>query len=249
MLVTRKAIAGVDCLVTVSAELKRDTLRLAAPRRAIRVIANAADPSRFSPMDQSAARAELGLTGDGPLLVYASRLDEAKGLSHLLVALRRVLNRLPDCRLAIIGEGPHRRQLEREVDEMELRHAVLFAGFHPHSDVALWMNASDLVVHPSLSEGSPLPIYEAMACGRPSVATNVGGIPEIVTSDDFGLLVPPADPAALADALLDGIAREWDRDRIRSRGASHTWGHVADQLLDVYRKVLQGNGNRRSLTT
>ncbi|TEU15543.1 MAG: glycosyltransferase family 4 protein [Anaerolineales bacterium] len=237
-LVTRKALSSVGTVITVSAELKERTLALEAPRREIRVIPNGVDLRKFAPMDQGQARAELGLSDDKAIFVYASRLDEAKGLSYLLAALKRVLNHNTDCLLALVGDGPYRLQLERQVAQLDLHNHVVFAGFRPHAEIAKWMSACDLVVHPSLTEGSPLPIYEALACGRPTIASPVGGIPDLITCDDYGLLVPPADAEALGEALLSGIHRQWDHDRIRSHGEEYTWGHVADQLISLYEEVL-----------
>jgi teichuronic acid biosynthesis glycosyltransferase TuaC len=237
-LVTRKAISSVDVVITVSAALKDRTLALETPKRGIRVIPNGVDLRRFDPIDRGQARAELGLPQDRRILVYASRLDEAKGLSYLLAALRKVLSHNNRCLLVLVGDGPYRQHLEQEATELGLQDDVIFAGPRPHAEIVKWMSASDLVVQPSLSEGSPLSVYEALACGRPMIASRVGGIPELITGDDYGLLVPPADPEALAEVLLSGFRKEWDAERIRSHGQKHTWEHVADQLICLYEEVL-----------
>ena len=82
------------------------------------------------------------------------------------------------CLLILLGEGSFRRQLTQHIADLNLEPGVIMAGLRPHAEIAKWMGACDLVVHPSLSEGSPLPVYEALACGRPVVASRVGGIPE-----------------------------------------------------------------------
>jgi len=240
-LVTKRALGTVDTVITVSAALKERALALETPQRKIRVIPNGVDLRVFALMDRGQARAELGLDGDKVIFVYASRLVEAKGLSYLLMALKRVLDHNIDGLLVLVGEGPYRLQLERQVAQLDLHNHVVFAGFRPHAEIAKWMSACDLVVHPSLTEGSPLPIYEALACGRPAVASRVGGIPELITCDDYGLLVPPADAEALAEALLSAIQRDWDPGRLRSHAERYTWGHVADQLINLYEGVLAGH--------
>ncbi len=237
-LVTKKAISSVDVIITVSAALKDKTLALGIPKREIRIIPNGVNLRRFAPIGRGQARAELGLPQDRKILVYASRLDEAKGLSCLLAALERVLSHDSHCLLVLVGDGPYRQHLEQEAIELGLQDDVIFAGLRPHAEIVKWMSACDLVVQPSLNEGSPLPVYEALACGRPMIASRVGGIPELITSDDYGLLVPPADPEALSKALLSGFRKEWDPERIRKHGEKYTWGRVADQLISLYEELL-----------
>jgi teichuronic acid biosynthesis glycosyltransferase TuaC len=240
-LVTKKAIRSVDVIITVSAALKEKTLALETPKREIRIIPNGVDLRKFAPIDRQQARAELGLPQDGKILVYASRLDKAKGLSYLLMAFKRVLSHESNCLLVLVGDGPYRARLNQEIAELGLGNNVRFAGLTPHNEIPKWMSACDLVVQPSLNEGSPMPVYEALACGRPMIASRVGGIPELITNDDYGLLVPPADPVALGEALLYGLRKEWDTGRIRSHSQKYTWGHVADQLIDLYESLSKPN--------
>jgi teichuronic acid biosynthesis glycosyltransferase TuaC len=236
--VTRKGIRSVDRIITVSSELRANTLALASPQRDVQVIPNGVDLRKFAPMDRAQARVEMGLPQDQRILLYASRLDEAKGLSFLVAALKRVLHHDGDCLLVLAGEGPFQSRLAEQIAELELEGNVHFVGLRPHDEIPKWMCACDLLVLPSLNEGSPLPVYEALACGRPVVASRVGGIPELIVEEDYGLLVPPADPEALSRALLSGLQKEWDVERIRRHGERFSWGRVADRLLLVYDEVL-----------
>jgi teichuronic acid biosynthesis glycosyltransferase TuaC len=140
----------------------------------------------------------------------------------------------------IAGDGSFRHRLEQRVLELGLQHRVLFAGLRPHHEMVRWMCACDVVVHPSLAEGSPLPVYEALACGRPVVASSVGGIPELIVGEQYGLLVPPADSASLAEALRCSLDREWDPELIRDRGLQFSWSAVADRLMSVYQEAVDG---------
>lgn len=236
--VTQQAIREANALVTVSAALSEKTRELENPRGVLRVIPNGADLSIFTLQEPDLCREKTGLPRGKRIIVYASRLAEAKGLSELLVAFRRVLQQERDAWLVLLGDGPYRDTLIRETAQLGLGEAVHFVGRKPHSHVAEWMGAADLVVLPSWTEGSPLPVYEALACGRPMVASDVGGIREIITSDDYGLLVPPRDPEALAEGLLRALRREWDAQRIRQHGSRYSWARVARQLVDLYGEVL-----------
>jgi glycosyltransferase involved in cell wall biosynthesis len=239
-IVTQQAIRSVDALVTVSAELREKTLALETPVRDIRVIPNGVDLEQFAPQDAGLSRSELGLPQDKRIIVYASRLAAAKGLSDLLVAFQMVLECRSDCLLILVGDGPYRQPLVRQVTELGLEDHVLLVGRKPYAEVAKWMNAGDVIVHPSLHEGSPLPIYEALACGKPVVASRVGGIPEIITSDAYGLLVPPSNPEALANALLCGLQKGWSPQQIRQHSTSYSWANVAHQLVGLYSEILNG---------
>jgi glycosyltransferase involved in cell wall biosynthesis len=183
---------------------------------------------------------ELGLPQNDRIILYASRLEQAKGLSYLLAAFKRVTRRRSDCLLVLVGDGSYRKLLEQETADLGLQDQVLFAGLRPHEEMVQWICACNLVVHPSLSEGSPLPVYEGLACGRPVIASRVGGIPELITSDNYGLLVPPANAEVLAESLLLGLEMAWDSQLIRNYGVRHSWSAVADRLLDLYEEVLQG---------
>lgn len=233
------AIRHVDGLIAVSTELKERALLFGVPKREITVIPNGVDIQQFSLADQRQARAKLGLTHAKKIIIYISRLDKMKGLSYLLPAFRTVAERRGDCLLALVGEGPYRARLEQEVARLGLEQSVVLAGFRPHSEIPTWINACDLVVHPSLLEGSPLPIYEALACGKPVVASRIGGIPELITSDAYGLLMPPANSEALAESLSYGLEKTWNSQTIRHCGTQYSWSAVAERLLNLYRQVLQ----------
>lgn len=100
------------------------------------------------------------------------------------------------------------------------------------------MNAADLFVLSSLNEGNPTVMFEALGCGKPFVGTRVGGIPEIITSEDYGLLVKPGNVQDLADILLKALTKEWDSERIAAYARQYSWGYVVDRIIQVYNDVL-----------
>jgi glycosyltransferase involved in cell wall biosynthesis len=116
---------------------------------------------------------------------------------------------------------------------------VLLAGGKLHDEIPVWMNACDLFVLPSLSEGNPTVLPEALGCGKPFVGTRVGGVPEVITSDECGLLVGPADPDDLAEKILVALDREWDREAILAYAQRYTWENIAKEIMGVYERVLR----------
>ncbi len=179
-------------------------------------IHNGVDLERFTG-SAPLTRAELGLREGIPVIGTVCRLDEpVKGLTVLLEATARLTRQAegPGCQLLIVGEGPADHLLHERVGKLEMAERVVFAGMR--RDIERLLPVLDVFVLPSLTEGFGIAIVEAMAAGRPVVATQVGGIPEVVVHLDTGLLVPPGDADALA-AAIEAILR--DPNRARALGA------------------------------
>lgn len=136
-----------------------------------------------------------------PQLLYVGNLVPGKGVHFLLKALPNVVREYPDVELTIVGDGPQRLQLMRLADKLGLTSRVVFLGRLPHDEIPSIMHMSDLFVLPSLSEATPRVVMEAMAMELPVVATRVGGIPEIIEDGRTGVVVEPANPQQLAEAI------------------------------------------------
>ena len=149
----------------------------------------------------------------GPLVGVVARLQPEKGVADFLKAVARVSAACPEARFLVVGEGPLREELLGLVDRLGLRGRVRFLGHRP--DARDLIGLFDVLVVPSLTEGTPLIVLEAMAGGVPVVASAVGGIPDQVRHDREGLLIPPGDTTALGDVLLELLQ---DPDRARRLG-------------------------------
>ena len=186
--------------------------------------------------DASGVRRALGLDPEALVVGFVGRLHPVKGLSYCVRAFSTVVRELPEARLVLVGDGPERAQLERLCDVEGVFDRVLFLGQRP--DVAQIMSAMDVLVLPSLAEGLSRVVLEAMAMGKPVVATRVGGQSEAVVDGATGLLVPPAEPGALAQALLKVLS---DRTVARQMGAEgrarvDSWFSV-DHAVSRYEKL------------
>ncbi|OGL05275.1 MAG: hypothetical protein A3J45_04130 [Candidatus Rokubacteria bacterium RIFCSPHIGHO2_02_FULL_69_13] len=168
-----------------------------------------------------------------------TRFHPIKGVRYLIEALPHVLQHEPAAYLVLWGDGPERPTLEARAQELGIADRVRLAGFQP--DATRFLGMVDCFVLPSLSEGFSFALLEAMAAGRPIVATRVGGIPEVVRDAEQGLLVPAADPGALAtaivrvlrdEALAQGLGRE-----ARAASERYTLAAHAASLQQVYREV------------
>ncbi|MBT8403016.1 MAG: glycosyltransferase [Gemmatimonadetes bacterium] len=176
----------------------------------VETIVNGIEGDRYDlPIDHAEARRELGIPADAPVLGFASRLVEQKGLVYLFEALPAVRAAHPGAILLVAGEGNRRASLEAQARELGLTDAIRFLGVR--LDVASLLKVFDLHVLPSLWEGLPMIILESMASGCATVATAVGGVPTAITDGRTGRLVPPKDPDALARTIIELLDDEEQR--------------------------------------
>jgi glycosyltransferase involved in cell wall biosynthesis len=234
------AVEAIHQVCAVSAAIGDAASSLAHPQRPVRVVPNGADTRVFAPRTASEARARLGLPDDGPIVSYVGKLVPRKGVDTLVEAMGLLARRPAGAPLLVAaGIGEEQPALERRATELGVGDRVLFVGKVAHDEVGWWMAAGDLVVLPSLSEGLPTVICEAMNVGRPVVATAVDGTPEIVRDGRTGLLVPPSDPGALAGALgrvLDEpvLAGQMGREALRIGRDEYTWDANARTMSAIY---------------
>ena len=237
------AVGAIDQVCAVSAAIAGAAAALAPPRRPVQVVPNGADTRAFLPRPAAEARARLGLPDDGPIVSYVGKLVPRKGVDTLVEAMGLLARRPAGAPLLVAaGIGEERPALERRAAELGVAERVRFVGKVAHDEVGWWMAAGDLFVLPSLSEGLPTVICEAMNVGRPVVATAVDGTPEIVRDGSTGLLVPPSDPGALADALArvleePGLAARMGEEALRVGREEYTWEANARRMTAIYRSL------------
>jgi len=209
-----------------------------AASRSVVTIPNGYDGRKFRPMDAGKCREELGLPPDKKVLLNVGRLyGTVKGHKYLIEAISTVVGERKDVLCVIVGAGRLHKTLEDQIRSLGLEDYIMLAGGRPHDEIPLWLNACDLFVLPSLSEGNPTVMFEAFGCGKPFVGTSVGGVPEVVTSEKYGLLVDPCDSSGLAEAILEALRRDWDGRAIRAFSEQYTWENVSKEIVRVYGQV------------
>ncbi|HMG21291.1 MAG TPA: glycosyltransferase family 4 protein [Kofleriaceae bacterium] len=221
------ALSRAARVVAVSRALADEVVALGVPRDQVAVVMNGVDSELFHVRDRAQARSELGLPA-GPLALYVGNLKPEKGVLDLARAWDQVARRLPEARLAIVGGGPLRAELEAALPPR----AQLF-GAQPLTLIPTWMAACDVLVLPSHVEGTPNVVLEALASGRRVVATSVGGVPDLITSDTVGVLVPPHQPEAMAAALTQALRTGYAPEAVAAHGARGGWEASAAALHAV----------------
>lgn len=210
-----------------------------------RVVRNGIDAEAWSPGAGRLPR-RLRIPDGAPVISIVGGLRATKGHALAITAWRSVLSHVPEARLVIVGDGPERATLRQQVQRAGLHDRVLFAGrIDDEREMADIVRASDIALLPSYGEALPTTLIEASACARPVVATDVGGVREVVSEGVSGTLIPPGQIPAIADAVIDLLEDPGRRARMGQAGRilveerfnMHNWAH---RLADTYAEARAG---------
>jgi glycosyltransferase involved in cell wall biosynthesis len=235
---TVEALSRADAVIAVSRDLANRAVAMGAART--HVVYNGVDTSVFHSGSREDARRQLGLGSPDPLILFVGNLVPVKGLDILIDALALLDKSGQKFQCAIVGTGPQQAELQNRIERLNLNNRVKLAGPRPLEELPLWYQASHLVVLPSRSEGVPNVLLEAAACGRPFVASRVGGIPEIAPSDS---LLPPEDPTALADRIRSFLDPNY-HPAVDAPFRAGSWNDSARALQNVLSSVVAARGAR-----
>jgi glycosyltransferase involved in cell wall biosynthesis len=232
---TKLALRGCDRVTVLSQALAQRAIALGVPQERLDIIPNGVDTRVFTPLAEE-DREEVAL--------FVGSLIPRKGPEYLLAALPAILARRPRLRLVLIGDGPQEGELKAQVERLGVGHSVSFLGFLTQADVRVWMRRARVFVLPSIEEGLGVVLLEALATGTPIVASNVDGIPDVVTKD-VGALVPARSAEALAGAILETLRdstrwRELSANARQRAECTYDWQHIAASYTAVYRRLVQG---------
>jgi len=207
------------------------------PKERVYSIPNGFKKDFFYPLDTKTSKETVGFPTNKKILLSVGALSPTKGYSNMIKSMKKITNTRKDIHYYIIGSGDLRKTLEKQVSQMGLRDYITFVGGKRHGEIHLWINACDLFVLPSINEANPTVMFEALGCGKPMVGTKIGGVPEIITSNKYGLLVEPSDSEDLTEKVLMGLEMEWDRKKIIAYAEQFTWENISKQILQIYQKV------------
>jgi teichuronic acid biosynthesis glycosyltransferase TuaC len=236
------AITHANRVIAASRSL-RDTVvdGYGADPGQVTVIPSGVDVDKFKPMSRKDAESKLELEPAIYRLLYVGAITLSKGIDHLSRAFARLdPNLRQSAQLVLVGDGDYADRARLLAAELGIADQIILVGKRPNDEIPLWMNASDVLVLPSLSEGFGVVLVEALACGKPVVATACGG-PEDIVTPETGILVPPADVASLADALAAALNNEhrFSGEEIRRYAVNNfDYERVGALILDLYREVL-----------
>ncbi|MDQ2694573.1 MAG: glycosyltransferase, partial [Pseudomonadota bacterium] len=230
----RWTLRTADRVISVSSALRDESVRLGCPADKAVFLTNGVDPGQFQVRDAGECRRRLDLPAERRIAVCVGYLIDRKNQSVLIRALAelRRQGRQPPY-LVLVGEGPNLGLLQDEARRLGVGDSVRFVGQRPYDEIPYWIGAGDWLVLSSHYEGWATVYFEAMACGRPVLTSNVSAAPDAVSSSDYGIVVEPNTPAAFAQALRDAQASAFDPQRIRRYAEQHSWDNWARSLIAI----------------
>lgn len=244
----RKYIKGIDAVIAISDGVRQVLVKGGIPERLIEVVPSGIDFAPFREVrERDFLRKEFGFGPEDYLVGIVAQLEDHKGHQDLIEAARILKGQAPRLRLVIVGEGSLRLQLDRQARDLHVDDVVYFLGFR--EDVPRILASLDLFVLSSRMEGLGSSIMDAMASRLPVVATQAGGIPEVVLHRETGLLVPPHDPQALAQSILKLYLDRALAARLAQRGFEVVHERfsaeaMARRIVGIYERIASEKGVR-----
>jgi glycosyltransferase involved in cell wall biosynthesis len=239
--VGKETLRHADKIITVSNATKEYVLSLGANPNKIKVLHNGVDLNRFKPLPtvKEETRKKMGIPKNAKVVLTVRRLVYKNGVDTLIDAANLAVKKKQNIVFIIAGKGPDMVRVQSQIEQLGLEKNIKLTGFVADQDLHLYYNTADLFVLPSKSgEGLPLVALEAMACGLPVIATNVGGINEIMVKN-FGKLVPANNPEALADAIVELVDINNETEELRAIvEEQYSWDKNVAQLLEIYEELI-----------
>lgn len=237
----RKKIVNIcnsaDHLITVSHSnlLCIKKLKIKTPTT---VISNGFSSKLFYSKNKIICRKKLNLNMNKKIILNIGHLNTVKGQKYLISAIKILIKKNKNLLCLIIGNGPLRSTLQSQINQNQLQKHIILLGAIPHNNLINWINASDLFVLPSLNESFGVVQLEAMACGKPIVATKNGGSEEIIINNKIGLLVSSKNSIQLSKAIIKSFNINWDNKYIQNYAKNFQWNKICHQIYKKYQTIL-----------
>ena len=239
--ILRLVLSNADAVITLTADMREVVQRLY--KREIVTIPNGVELERYQGLPGEKIRQKIGLGVEEKVALFVGTLRPVKGVRYLIEAMDIVVRENRLARLLVVGDGEERGELENLAKRLGVAARISFIGRKPHRDIPDYMAAADVFVLPSLSEGFPLTILEAMAAGLPIVTTRVRGLPEIIEEGGNGFLVEPRNHQQIAERLLslfsnDKLAEAMGQSN-RDKARGYSWQSIVERLEGLYRGLVR----------
>jgi teichuronic acid biosynthesis glycosyltransferase TuaC len=232
-------------VIAVSDSLRSFAISLGVDPARVRTVANGVDAGVFFRRDRDACRQKHGIPSNECMILSAGRLVPEKGQDRVIRSLKALTEEGLDAGVWLAGSSDgsagYERELRRQAQELRIQSRVRFLGQVSPESLAELLSAADVFCHASAREGWPNVVHEALSCGTPVVATNVGAAATLIPSPEYGLVVDPQDPQALLCALRQALRTRWNHPAIAAWGQSRSWEHVTREVLEQMEQVIEEN--------
>lgn len=238
----KKALFSASRVFSVSNSLRLHALSLGVPPNRTKVIGNGVDTDKFYPLEKTAMRKKLGISNEEKVLITVGGLVERKGFHRVIEAMPKLIKQNPKLTYLIVGgpsaEGDWTEKLHNMVKELKLQNHVRFLGSLAPMQLKEVLSAADIFVLSTRNEGWANVILEAMACGLPVIATDVGGNSEVVSDNTLGQIIPFDDKQQLKNVLDEALNKKWDREGIIQYAKNNSWDNRVDILLSEFNQLV-----------
>lgn len=230
----RWAIRNAAQIIAVSSRLEQFAIASGAAPKRVCTIPNGVDASLFHPRPATGVFEKIGIPAGAPVILSAGYLIERKGHQHIIRALSGLRDTGSPAHVVIAGgpgaEGDYRSTLQSLVRELRLNERVHFTGAVPPATLADFISEASVLCLASSREGWPNVVNEALACGIPVIASDIGGVPDMIPSAEYGIIVPAVTAESFQSAIQTALDRTWDRQAIAAWGMSRSWEQVAREV-------------------
>jgi glycosyltransferase involved in cell wall biosynthesis len=234
----QRTLQRANRVISVSTWLRTRSIELGCEEADAVFLTNGVDIDRFAVRDRGECRRRLESPLEGKVAVCVGHLNDNKNQSVLIRALAGISSKgMKPPHLVLVGDGPNRQRLEREAEQFGVRELVRFAGNRPHEEIPYWMGAGDWLMLSSHYEGWATVYFEAMACGRPVITSDVPSAKDCVCDERYGMVVKPNTPEAFADAMIRAQDKIYDPDVIRAYAEENSWDRWARKMMDIIAQV------------
>ena len=228
------ALTDSSINIVKSQALKDSIVNLGVDGTKVHVVHNGVDQNKFHPHPPSDVRKKLGLSSDKKYCLFIGNFQIEKGLKYLISATSLITQ--SNIEFLIVGSGPLESEIKQLAEKLGVDKKITFLGRVAHDLIPEYMSAADLLCLPSLREGCPNVVLESLSCGTPVVASNVGAVPDIITSDKLGVIVPPQNPQLLAEGITKGL-------NIRKENMPefewYSWEENSKKILQLFDSIIE----------
>lgn len=237
----RSILNSADYIITVSNNNLEFIKKLNVNTHVI-VLPNGFRNDLFFMQNSTKCRKILNLPINKKIILSVGNLAEVKGHKYLIEAIKQISTYRKDVLCVIVGTGPLEKNLKKQINILGLKNYVILEGKKSHNEIPLWINACDFFVLPSLNEGNPTVMFECLGCGKPFIGTKVGGVPEIITSEDYGYVVEPRNACDLAKKIEIALNKNWNEEKIVNYAEQYRWENITKQIQHIYCQLLPDEG-------
>lgn len=202
------------------------------------IIPNGYDGSIFFPRNRADCRKIVGIDSNMKMILTIGSLEPVKGHTRLISAIGELSKKRDDVICMIIGKGTLEKKIRKQIKNLGLEHQIKLVGWRPHPEIPYWIGACDVFALSSLSEGNPSVVFESLACGRPVVATAVGGIPQVIVDERYGYLCHTGSIGEICEKLMMALEKNYDFQTISNHAKEFSYNEIAKKYLYVFQKIM-----------